>query len=71
MAITTIAPSITTNSPSEFKEICERYAGFAKRVHFDCADDYDCHADKRHKNGCDFFKHILAFRNKVELLSDI
>lgn len=38
MAITTIAPSITTNSPAEFKELCERYFNFAKRVHLDSAD---------------------------------
>ena len=38
MAITTVAPTITTNSSTQFKEICSRYAEFAKRVHLDCAD---------------------------------
>ena len=38
MAITTIAPAITTNSPTEFKEYCERYFKFAKRAHLDSAD---------------------------------
>ncbi len=38
MSITTIAPSITTNNTTEYKELCERYYPFAKRVHLDSSD---------------------------------
>jgi ribulose-phosphate 3-epimerase len=38
MAITTIAPTILTSSPIEYKQLVERYYPFAKRVHVDISD---------------------------------
>ena len=38
MAITTIAPSILSANPTEYKEIIKKYYPFAKRVHIDISD---------------------------------
>ena len=38
MAITTIAPTILTSSPTEYKQLVEKYYPFAKRVHVDISD---------------------------------
>ena len=38
MAITTIAPSILSNNPTEYKEIIKRYFPFTKRAHIDISD---------------------------------
>ena len=38
MAITTIAPSILSSNPTEYKELIKRYYPFAKRVHIDVSD---------------------------------
>ncbi len=38
MAITTIAPTILTNNPTEYKTLVQRYYPFARRVHIDISD---------------------------------
>ena len=38
MAITTIAPSILSNNPTEYKEMIKRYFPFTKRAHVDISD---------------------------------
>ena len=38
MAITTIAPTILSSNPTEYKEIIKKYYPFAKRVHIDISD---------------------------------
>jgi ribulose-phosphate 3-epimerase len=38
MAITTIAPTILTSNPTEYKELIQKYYPFARRVHIDISD---------------------------------
>ena len=38
MAITTIAPTILTSNPTEYKETIQKYYPFAKHVHIDISD---------------------------------
>jgi pentose-5-phosphate-3-epimerase len=38
MAITTIAPTILSSDPNEFKDTVQKYFNFAKRVHIDISD---------------------------------
>lgn len=38
MAITTVAPTILSANPTEYKEIIKRYYPFAKRAHIDVSD---------------------------------
>ncbi len=38
MAITTIAPTILTSNPTEYKELVQKYYPFARRVHIDISD---------------------------------
>ena len=38
MPITTIAPSILTNSPTQYKEIIKKYYPFVRRAHIDISD---------------------------------
>ncbi len=38
MPITTIAPTILSSNPTEYKEIIKKYYPFAKRVHIDISD---------------------------------
>lgn len=38
MPITTVAPTILSSNPTEYKEIIKRYYPFAKRVHIDISD---------------------------------
>ncbi len=38
MALTTIAPTILTSDPNEYKNVIKKYYGFAKRVHVDISD---------------------------------
>ena len=38
MPITTVAPSILTNSPTQYKEIIKKYYPFVRRAHIDISD---------------------------------